>query len=112
MNVLDEIGYTFFSYHSSKLKKGFFQECKNANVLPNGISLSFNLALGINDNKLVDRIQTILDQASSNILEALQEFTEVKVETANAALEELKKVAIEETGKQSVDRINGWKLIY
>ena len=80
MDMLDEVGKSFLEYQSNKLKN-FFQECKNANILPNCISLSFNLAFGVNDHELVGRIQSILNQASSNILEALQEYTETKIET-------------------------------
>ena len=104
MNILDEVGNTFYSNQSNKLKKNFFQECKNSNILPNGISLTFNLALGVNAYELVGRIQTILDQASSNILEALKDFSEVKEEETNDKLEELKKVAIENVGKRNFER--------
>ena len=104
MNLLEQIGQTFVAYQRSKLRKNFFTECKNSNILPKGILLDFNLALGVNDHNLVDRIQMILDQASSNILETLQAYTEEEIEAFDDKLECLKKDAAEEMGQREFAR--------
>ena len=57
-----------------RTKSGFFKKCKTYDVLPLGLSLKFNLALGINDYSLVDKIQTALDRASSSIVDSIQDF--------------------------------------
>ena len=95
MDVLDNIGRTFQNYQNGKLRLNFLNECKKNRVLPRGISLNFNLALGVNDHGLVDQIQSILDQASSNILETVIVFTEEKGYELDEALEDLKREAIE-----------------
>ena len=63
MDVLENIGKTFQTCQNCKLRKNFFEECKKNKILPRGISLTFNLALDVNDHLLVDRIQSILDQS-------------------------------------------------
>ena len=104
MDILDNIGRTFQNYQNGKLRFNFLNECKKNRVLPRGISLNFNLALGVNDHGLVDQIQSILDQASSNILETVIVFTEEKSDELNEALEDLKREAIEELGHREFAR--------
>ena len=55
-------------------KRLFFQECRRSGVIPDGVSLQFNLALGVNEPVLVTRIESILEKASSEIMDTLEDF--------------------------------------
>ena len=94
----------YFDYQKSKLKKNFLVDCKQNNLVPKGVSLNFNLSLGVNDYLLVDRIENILNQASSNILEAMEEFTENEIERLDDKLENLKSDRISDVGHKNFSR--------
>ena len=66
--LLEEIEGVYCDLRKHELKQGFFENCSKANILPDGLKLSFNLALGVNDASLVCEIKEVLEQASTNIL--------------------------------------------
>ena len=81
MDLLEQIGKTFCNYQRSKLRNNFFT-----------------------DHHLLERIQSILDQASSNILEKLKAFTEDELEAMDIKLDDLKNDAMEQIGQRDFTR--------
>ena len=64
-------------------KLRFFELCQKSGIIPSGLSLCFNLALGVNDSDLITKIEKILDIASSDIMDTLIHYCagrEVEVE--------------------------------
>ena len=74
--------------------------------VPIGLRISFNLCQDINDQSLVNRIKDILEQASSRVMEALEENSNSSVVKTEETFENIK----EETIAQFGDR-GGKKLI-
>ena len=74
------------------------------NVLPFGLKLSLNLALGVNDSNLVYNIERILDLASSRILETVVLFLENEEEVLDNNLENMKQEAENELGNRNFIR--------
>ena len=61
-------------------KLHFFDLCRKNGVIPSGLALSFNLALGVNEPSLVNKIEKTLDEASSEIMDTLIDFCSRKEE--------------------------------
>ena len=57
--ILGNIEKHYGEIQNLRCKKTFFQNCKRNNLIPTGFVLDFNLALGINDSFLVERINDI-----------------------------------------------------
>ena len=74
------------------------------NVLPTGLNLSLNLALGVNDPSLVCTIENILELASSRILETLLLFIETEEEVLDQEIEQLKEDAENQLGRRTFMR--------
>ena len=66
------VGKTYQNFRKIQAKKEFFNKCMINNVLPDGLKLSLNLALGVNDPNLVSTIENNLELASSRVLETLK----------------------------------------
>ena len=83
-----------------EIRKGFFKNCMINNVIPFGLQLSMNLALGVNNSELVTRIEDILELASSRIVETLEMLAEEKVEKTKVELKQSKEEAETKLGKE------------
>ena len=88
--ILENIEKHLLDLQNLKTKKSFFQKCRANNLLPEGLTIDLNLALGVNDSLLVMRIQDILDQASSNILDTLEIFCDDGMENLESKIDEYK----------------------
>merc|ERR1712218_351825 len=49
----------------------FFKSCISEGFLPKGLNVNFNLAIDVNDQELVTKIERILDDQGSRILDTL-----------------------------------------
>ena len=44
---------------TNQIKLNFFNKCKEKHVIPNGLKVNFNLAVGCNNEVLVNKIQNL-----------------------------------------------------
>ena len=58
----------------NQIKLRFFNKCKDKHVIPNGLKINFQLAVGVNNEVLVNKIQNLMDITSSKILDLLIDF--------------------------------------
>jgi hypothetical protein len=59
----------YLKTQQSQLQCSFLKACINDNIIPKGFRVSFNLASCINDVNLVNKIQSILSECSSRLLD-------------------------------------------
>ena len=57
-DLIDSLEQKYFNLRKLQAKKTFLNKCVVNNVLPTGISLSLNLALGVNDPNLVNGLNS------------------------------------------------------
>ena len=79
--IMDAISLLKRSYSNLgdiRNKLEHFNLCRRSGLLPTGLALSFNLALGVNDPGLVTKIESILDEASSELMDTLILFCQAK----------------------------------
>ena len=69
---------TYRNLEDIRNKLRFFSLCQKNGVIPSGLSLKFNLAMGVNDPILINKIETILDEGSSSIMDQLILHCEAK----------------------------------
>ena len=85
-DLMSDLGQNYFNFRKVQAKKTFLNKCMTNNVLPSGLKISLNLALGVNDSDLVCTIENILDLAFSRILETLVLFLEKEEEVLDNEL--------------------------
>ena len=78
---------------TNQIKLNFFNKCKEKHVIPNGLKVNFNLAVGCNNEVLVNKIQNLLDITSSKILDLLIDFVSDEEMSSLQNLEEVKREA-------------------
>ena len=76
----------------------FLKECQKHENVPKGIRLSFNLAKGVNNLKLVDKIRYILNEGSSRIKDQLIDFECYCLQEAFSEVSNLEKTLKSEVG--------------
>lgn len=80
---MDDIGLLktiYTNIQDMRNKRLFLQRCRKSGVIPTGLSLHLNLAIGVNEPVLVNKIETILEQASSSVMNAIESFCEEEEE--------------------------------
>ena len=89
---------------TNQIKLNFFNKCKEKHVIPNGLKVNFNLAVGCNNEVLVNKIQNLLDITSSKILDLLIDFVSDEEMSSLQNLEEVKREAKIQLGNNVFNR--------
>ncbi|KAK7465900.1 hypothetical protein BaRGS_00037552 [Batillaria attramentaria] len=86
-------------------KLNFLEVCKNQGTIPNGLRLNFNLAYNIHNEELITSIQTVLDSASSSILDLLIEQCKTDAVSIQREFEESRQRFNNVLGENETDAI-------
>jgi len=95
----------YFKYETLKYKLCFLEDCISSHVIPYGLRLHFNLAFNTNDIDFSKKIESILDTASSRILEALCANCRDTVDLYSDRLTEIRKLANDASGTVETDQM-------
>ena len=91
----------------SKLNLHFLYECRKRKSLPSGLSVSFNLSHKPTNFSLLERIENILNEASSKILDVIAEDLDTGILMLSSDLERTRNNLNETFGKDHVDQTFG-----
>ena len=102
--LITRVERVYSEVRTNKLRGDFFNNCKKSKVLPDGLKLSFNLALGVNNPELVSEIRSILDYASTEILCCLEGFCVEQTVLLDEKLLEMKQQAVQVYGDRGFNK--------
>ena len=88
----------------NQIKLNFFNKCKENNVIPEGLKINFNLAVGSNNEVLVNKIQNLLNVTSSKILNLMVDFVSDEELSSLQELENIKREAKNQMGINGFNR--------
>ena len=92
---------TFQNLNKNILKRNFYRNCIQKKTIPFGSRLKFNLCQDVNNENLVNRLENILEQASSRIIETLEENCNETVEHFETEFENIKTETLETFGDKA-----------
>ena len=84
-------------------KETFLRPCKEQTVIPNGLNLHFNLACRPTDNHLQVSIQSILNTASSRMLDVIHEDVCKSVDSASYNFSDIREETSRKNGMHLTD---------
>ena len=103
-DLMSTLEKTYLNIRKVQAKNTFINKYIINNLLPNGLKLSLNLALGVNDPNLVNRIENILELASSRIVETLQFYLQNEETVLDEELDRIKQETEDQIGRRNFTR--------